>query len=514
MVHVASSTYECKFNGTTYTPGLFRPELIDDAGPPLCPDSNEIPAKSKYPFWFGATTAAHKIEGAYAEGGKGLDIWQTFEQLPGKVDNGDTAAQATDFYNKFKEDVKMMRWIGVRNFRMSISWSRVFPSGRGPANPEGVQFYKDVFATLRQNCIEPHVTLYHWDFPRALHAEYGGWINAKSQQDFTSYAKAMFTLFKDDVKYWYTFDSPETFCKEGYKDGTGAPGRCSDRTECLKGNSTTEPWLCTYNVLNAHARAEKWFRQIIPDGKLGFVTTLSYIQPFNYTSSNKNATNRLMIYDTFRFLDVLQLGDWNPLVKKVANTSGALPAFTEIEQDRLKNTTQDFLAFNYFKGTQYGAYSSYGSLKAKYVDKGVNGTMQKTVGDPSQAINPRGLRLLLGMLKTRYNNPPMIITENAMAELPQQRLSESLCDTERIKFYQYHVGNATTAYRWEGANVQGYFAGSLMDGFEWNDGYSKRTGIIYTDYTTMQRWYKTSALWLANRFGLTGNKGPPKNPVI
>lgn len=188
---------------------------------------------------------------------------------------------------RFEEDAKLMNYLGIRNFRMSISWPRIFPTGRPPLNQPGIDFYKRVIKTLRDNCIEPHLTLYHWDLPLTLYEEYGGWIDPRIEDDFVVYAETVWTHLKDDVQYWTTFNEPETFCVVGYEIGIHAPGRCSDRSKCPEGNSTTEGWKCAYHVINAHAKAERVFRKVVPNGKLGINLSMGYMIPSTDSEEDK-----------------------------------------------------------------------------------------------------------------------------------------------------------------------------------------------------------------------------------
>jgi beta-glucosidase len=255
-----------------------------------------------------------------------------------------------------------MSYLGIRNFRFSISWPRIFPTGRPPLNPPGIEFYKRVIATLRRHCIEPFVTLYHWDLPLPLYEEYGGFISRRVQDDFLVYAEAVWMALGDDVTYWTTFNEPETFCAMGYETGVHAPGRCSDRSRCAEGNSTTEGWLCAYNVLVTHARAEQLFRKVVPRGKLSMTLSMSYIKPLTESAQDVAACQRLMEFGAGRYLDPLYFGDWGPTLKNNM-AAGVLPAFSAEEVKLLQGIRHDFLALQHYTSV-YGGFSETAWLQA------------------------------------------------------------------------------------------------------------------------------------------------------
>lgn len=263
----------------------------------------------------GAATAAYQIEGAYSEDGRGATVWDDFSHTPGKTANGDTGDVADNSYHLFHEDIKLMKEMGINSYRFSLSWSRIVPDGEGAINQAGIDHYNALIDALMTANITPYVTLYHWDTPLHLEQEYGGWLNKTMETctyvsavlhkiirchvyadrnilyflfvlDFSAYADICFNSFGDRVKHWMTINEPMTVAINGYLTGDHAPGRCSDRTVCTDGNSSTEPYVAAHNMLNAHAAAaEVYHTQYASQrGVIAMVINTDYAYPFNTSS--------------------------------------------------------------------------------------------------------------------------------------------------------------------------------------------------------------------------------------
>ncbi|GAB4821358.1 hypothetical protein N2152v2_008404 [Parachlorella kessleri] len=550
-VHAAScNVAQAGSAADIYDPGPFDGSpapAVRPSGSSACPEPFGVPAGSQMPFWFGAATASYQIEGGVKEGGRGPSIWDTFAAVPGHTKHGDTGEVADDFYHKYLEDIQLMRSLGIRNFRMSLAWPRLFPNGTGQLNQAstatmgallelvaGIDFYNRVINALLANCIQPQLTLYHWDLPQALEDGYGGWLSPQIVKDFASYAEAAFKLFGDRVKYWSTLNEPLTFCTAGYKTGAMAPGRCSDRAKCPAGDSEKEPELCAYHALLAHAEAVPIFRRLVPDGKISLNTNLApFYMPLTREQKDVDATERLNTWTSGQYLDPLFQGDWSP-ARLASLPPNVLPRFTPEQQAALKAAQPDYLAINFYQGTY--AYYSKKAGRDRTTSRDAGGVPLPVADSSWLTVFPGALRAMLGWVQARYGRLPIIITENGV-DVPgeglagggggegggeeeeeeeegcrgplaeqqgedKQPLDEALCDAFRVDFFREYLGNASLAVRQDG----GYFAWSLLDNFEWADGYSKRFGIIRVDYTTLRRYYKASSLWLANLFGLTTAK--------
>ena len=301
-------------------------------------------------FLWGAATAAYQIEGASELDGRGPCIWDTFAAIPGKVANGDTGKIAADSYHKYKEDVKLLRDMGLNSYRFSISWSRILPDGTiAHVNQKGIEYYNNLINELIMYNIEPLVTLYHWDLPQALEDKYEGWLSSKIVDDFQAYSDICFTTFGDRVKKWITLNEPWSFTYMGYVTGSFAPGRCSDRNKCPRGDSGTEGYIAAHNALNAHAAVVDLYRrkyQQQQGGKIGIVINHDFGWPSSFSSAEDNeAAERHNVFQSAWFGDPITFGDYPQLMRRLVGDR--LPEFTA-EQSRLLKESYDFLGLNHY----------------------------------------------------------------------------------------------------------------------------------------------------------------------
>jgi beta-glucosidase/6-phospho-beta-glucosidase/beta-galactosidase len=480
-------------------------------------------SSSPYPsdFAWGAATASYQVEGAYNTDGRGMSIWDTFSHIPGKTANGDNGDVADDSYHRYKEDIKLAVEMGITHYRMSISWSRIMPDGKFPLNPKGVAYYNDVINTLLAHNIEPFVTLYHWDLPQALANDskgategdklFGkGWLDASIADDFVAFAEACFLQFGDRVSNWLTFNEPLTFVNMGYSAGIHAPGRC---TGCsLGGDSATEPYIAAHNVLRAHGKAVARFRQLkqasphMLDGKIGITLNCDWAEPFTSSQEDKDAATRNLEFQLAWYADPVFFGTYP--ASMVALVGDRLPKFTEEESAQLKGSW-DFFGLNHYTSTYVRKPDSPAPLPGKGGSWGADQYTAQTVtsieglpigvlADSSWLhVVPWGFRKMLNWVAERYGNPGIYVTENG-CDVPNESqlpLAEALNDQFRVDFYRGYLGNMAEAMK-DGVKVKGYFAWSLLDNFEWADGYSKRFGLHYVDYSdNLKRYKKASAKW-------------------
>ena len=456
-------------------------------------------------FAFGAATAAYQIEGAASEGGRGPSIWDSFSHEKGKTHNGDSGDVADDHYHRYPEDIELLAKAGIKHYRLSLSWSRLMPDGR-TLNEEGVAFYSSLLDLLKEKNIEPRVTLYHWDLPLSLEQEYGGWLSSDIVEDFAAYADRCFELFPQ-VRTWTTFNEPLTFVGGGYGTGVMAPGRCSDRTRCEEGDSETEPLLAAHHVLLAHAHAAHAFRARISDGTIDMVNCGWMAWPLREGSvDDANAASSFMEAQWAWFIDPLVRGDYPESLKARAL---ALPAFTEAEQKLLRGSV-DMLGVNYYTSRYVAAADAVypaasvgdaAGLPALNGEYHLDTSRSLSEGDPRIGVvggspwlyvAPSGLTDVLLWLQERYNLP-MAVTENGC---DQPSGEDEHDDVWRIDYLRTHIDGVATAIQ-RGADVQAYYAWSLLDNFEWADGYSKRFGLVFVDYDTLTRTPKRSFAWYA-----------------
>nr|6Z1H_A Chain A, ANCESTRAL RECONSTRUCTED GLYCOSIDASE [synthetic construct]6Z1H_B Chain B, ANCESTRAL RECONSTRUCTED GLYCOSIDASE [synthetic construct]6Z1M_A Chain A, Ancestral reconstructed glycosidase [synthetic construct]6Z1M_B Chain B, Ancestral reconstructed glycosidase [synthetic construct]6Z1M_C Chain C, Ancestral reconstructed glycosidase [synthetic construct] len=435
-------------------------------------------AKSlKFPkdFLWGAATAAYQIEGAANEDGRGPSIWDTFSHTPGKVHNGDNGDVACDHYHRYKEDVELMKELGLNAYRFSISWPRILPEGEGKVNQKGLDFYNNLIDELLENGIEPFVTLYHWDLPQALQDK-GGWENRETVDAFAEYARVCFERFGDRVKYWITFNEPNVFAVLGYLSGVHPPGM----------KDLKKAFRAAHNLLLAHARAVKAYREISQNGQIGITLNLSPVYPASDNEEeDKAAAERADQFNNW-FLDPIFKGKYEHMLERlgeqIAANGGELPEITD--EMEILSASLDFIGLNYYTSNLVRANPNSGSSSVKPPD------LPRT--DMGWEIYPEGLYDLLKRIHEKYNLP-IYITENGMA-VDDEVEDGAVHDTNRIDYLKEHLEAVHKAIE-EGVNVRGYFVWSLMDNFEWANGYSKRFGLIYVDYKTQKRTPKKSAYW-------------------
>ncbi|PWZ44057.1 hypothetical protein Zm00014a_032332 [Zea mays] len=475
----------------------------------------DVPQRSMFPpdFVFGASTSAYQIEGGWNEDGKGPSSWDYFcHNFPEWIldkSNGDVAA---DSYHMYPEDVRLLKEIGMDAYRFSISWSRILPNGtlEGGINPDGIKYYKNLINLLLENGIEPFVTIFHWDTPQALMDKYGGFLDKSIVKDYTDFAKVCFDNFGDKVKNWFTFNEPETFCTFSHGTGQCAPGRCSPgiitptgSTSCANpiGNSLTEPYIVGHNLLRAHAEAVDLYNKYYKgeNGRIGIVFDVMGRVPFEKTAFiDQQAEERSWDINLGWFLEPVVRGDYPFSMRSLVRDR--LPFFTDEEREKLVGS-YDMLGLNYYTSrfSKHIDITQHNTLRLNtddaYASQETKGPDGEPIGPPMGNwiyLYPQGLKDLLKIMKEKYGNPPMYITENGMAEVD---LGNNLNDQKRIDYLQSHLAALQESVQ-SGANVKGYFLWSLLDNFEWFCGYTQPYGIVYVDRNDgCKRYMKQSAKW-------------------
>ncbi|KAJ0037375.1 hypothetical protein Pint_24090 [Pistacia integerrima] len=458
-------------------------------------------------FIFGAGSAAYQSEGAAFEDGKGKSIWDTFvRKYPEKIADKSNGDAADDFYHRYKEDIKLMKTIGLDSFRFSLSWSRILPKGKlsGGVNPLGVKFYNNLINELLANGIKPFVTLFHFDTPQALEDEYGSLLSVKIVDDYLEYVDFCFKTFGDRVKLWVTMNEPNGFVVDGYNGGSFAPGRCSNYVgTCPAGDSATEPYIATHHLLLCHAAAVKLYRKKykpFQKGEIGItIVTNWYIAKFNTTSSHR-AASRAMDFLFGWFVNPITFGEYPKSMQSIVGRR--LPKFTEAQSKMLKGSF-DFLAVNYYTTNYADNDLSFNGFNLSYTaDRQANLTTEKNgvpIGTSTSLswlfIHPKGLQEFLLYIKEHYNNPVIYITENGMADNASLPLKDALNDKLRIAYHHDHLIHLLKSIK-DGVRVKGYYIWSFFDDFEWDAGYTVRFGITYVDYkNNLRRHLKSSAYW-------------------
>ena len=418
-------------------------------------------------FVWGAATAAYQVEGAATEDGRGESIWDRFSATPGKVVNGHTGAVACDTYHRYAEDIGLMRSLGIGAFRLSVAWPRILPEGRGRVNQAGLDFYDRLVDDSLANGLDPYVTLYHWDLPQVLE-DRGGWPARETVEAFTEYTEVVVSRLGDRVRHWITQNEPWVASWLGYGLGVHAPGRKSDSDALAAG----------HHILVAHGRAAEVLRREAPASEVGIAIDLVPMYPFSDNEADVEAAHR---EDGFRnrwFLEpVLGRGYPEDMLERYAEI---LPTIEDGDMDTIA-APLDFLGINYY--TRSVVRASVGEVPAE-------GAEHTEMG---WEVYPDGLYRLLVHLQTVYEPPELYITENGAA-FADTRENGRVPDSKRVSYLEGHLDAVVTAIA-EGVPVRGYFLWSLLDNFEWAFGYSRRFGIVYVDFDTLERVPKDSFTW-------------------
>lgn len=448
-------------------------------------------------FVFGAATAAYQIEGAAQEDGRGPSIWDTFSRTPGRVLGGDTGDVACDHYHRWESDLDMIAEMGIRAYRFSIAWPRIQPTGRGPANVAGLDFYSRLVDGLRERGIEPVATLYHWDLPQALE-DAGGWPVRDTALAFADYAHIVGEALGDRVHTWTTLNEPWCSAYLGYSQGGHAPGR-------------TEPAaaLAAVHHLNlAHGLGNAALRSVVSadaqhsvtlnfhvlrDGGDGFAEASRRIDAL----ANRAFTGPMLkgAYPADLIADTAEVTDWS---------------FVEDGDLSIVHAPIDFLGVNYYSTATVRMWDGRSPREThdghRRSDLGTawpgSDGLVEFVAQPGPYtdmgwnIAPEGLEQLLGDLSREFPKTPLVITENGAAFPDTVGPDGQVHDADRVDYIRRHLGAARAAIR-DGVDLRGYFVWSLLDNFEWGYGFSKRFGVVRVDYDTGERTIKDSGRWYA-----------------
>jgi len=427
-------------------------------------------------FLWGVSTAAFQIEGAHDADGKGSSIWDVFTSQKGKIKNGHHALTACDFYNSYQNDIDLIRELNIPNFRFSISWPRIMPTGVHPVNQAGIEYYNKIIDALLNAGIEPWITLYHWDLPHALETK-GGWTNRESVSWFSEYVEVCAQYFGDRVKNWMVINEPSVFTGAGYFLGIHAPGK-KGITNYLK---------AMHHVTLATAAGAKILRNRIPEANIGTTFSCTHIEPATESAKDIEAAKRVDTLLNRTFIEpILGLGYPQtdlPVLKKLNNY---------ILDDDLNNLSFDFD----FIGLQcYTREVVKSSMLIPYIGAELISAEKRNVISTEMGweVYPPALYHVLKKFNEYKGIKKIIITENGAA-FPDTLSNGKVYDIKRTHYIQDHLEQILKAKK-DGLNVEGYFVWSLTDNFEWAEGYNARFGLIHVDFDTQQRTIKHSGLW-------------------
>jgi beta-glucosidase len=413
------------------------------------------------------------VEGAVETDGRGPSIWDTFCATPGAIRNGDNGSRACDFYHRYREDIALMRDAGIDAFRFSISWPRILPSGRGPINAAGLDFYERLVEELLTAGIQPFPTLYHWDLPQALE-DAGGWPARETAEAFAEYASIVGDRLGDRVEHWMTHNEPYCSSWLGYVVGVHAPGR-KDRAAGA---------AAVHHVLLSHGLAVQALRATCPNAEVGIVLDSWPIHPATADPADIEAARQVDGARNRLFFDPVLRGEYP--VDVLAWLGSDCPRILDGDLETI-STPIDFVGINNYSRRVVRA----GAPGEEPIDITPAENSQTGLG---WEIYPNGLREVIARLHREYNVETIYVTENGAAFPDVRDEDGEVRDLNRVAYLEGYLTEVARAIA-EGAPVRGYFAWSLLDNFEWAQGYSQRFGIVYVDFETLERIPKSSYYW-------------------
>ena len=420
-------------------------------------------------FLWGVATAAYQIEGAAREDGKGPSLWDIFSHIHGKIRDGSSGDIACDHYHRWQSDFILLTELGVNAYRFSVSWPRVLPEGKGQVNLKGLDFYSRLVDGLLERGITPMVTLWHADHPQALE-ECGGWVNRGMVDWFADYAALLFDHLGDRVQHWITLNEPNCFLYQGLGTGGIAPG-ISDWQQCYQG---------IHHALLAHGEAVRRFRQSGRPGGIGITMSVDLWKPASEDLQDVTAAEYADVQNNWWLLDPLFKGRYP--VAFLQNLQENAPRIAPGDCESMAESC-DYLGVNYYwKNIVRAGEQRLGqAAKSEYTSTG-------------GVVDAQGLVEVLDNLYRRYGRQVIYITENGLYENNPPPVDGLCDDPNRVAFLKAHTSALAEAIQ-RGIDVRGYFFWSLLDNFEWSEGYRPRLGLYYTDYVSQQRVPKRSALW-------------------
>jgi beta-glucosidase len=449
-----------------------RPQAAQfDTTPGVPPEAFQFPKD----FYWGTATAAYQIEGAWNEDGKGESIWDRFSHTVGKIKGASTGDVACDSYHRYKEDIALMKAMHLNSYRFSISWPRIQPSGTGAANRKGLEYYDRLVDALLEAKIRPLPTLFHWDLPQALQDK-GGWPNRDVAECFADYSGIMAKAIGDRITNWTIFNEPSIFTLEGYYFGKHAPG-----------HTDLQEYLHATHVVNlAQGQAFRAIKAARPGAKVGTAFNTTHAEPKTASEADQAAAERYHALFNLWFVDPAVKGEYPKILadRLPSETLGVRTGDMDITKVPL-----DFFGINYYDRAIVWDAKGFESL---HVDSSEGKQGPRT--EFGWEVWPDSFYKLLMRITRDYNSPILEVTENGCSYGDTPDEHGRIPDQRRVEFYRGYVGAVGRAIK-DGANVRGYHAWSLMDNFEWAEGYSQRFGLAYVDFRSQKRTLKDSGKW-------------------
>ena len=435
-------------------------------------------------FFWGTATASYQIEGAWNEDGKGESIWDRFAHTPGKIKNGDTGDMACDSYRRWREDIALMRAMNHNSYRFSIAWPRIQPSGSGAANAKGLDFYSRMVDGLLEAHIRPLVTLYHWDLPQALE-DAGGWPNRDTAARFADYVQVMAQSLGDRVSDWILFNEPDAFVDLGHLEGTHAPGR----------KSLLDFLAATHVVNLAQGAGFHALKATRPSSRVGTAFSMSPCEPATDSEDDKVAAERAHAVTNTWFLDPALRGRYSDALTFLPETAMGIKS-GDMEKTR---APLDFIGINlYYRiiASAPGTMERFSHAQEWLFPVKMDGGQQGPKTDIGWEVWPKALYDMVMRITRDYNRPVIEITESGCSYNDGPDASGTVHDPRRVAYHREYLAALARSIA-DGADVRGYHAWSLLDNFEWAEGYSQRFGLTYVDFKTQKRTIKDSGRWYA-----------------
>jgi beta-glucosidase len=430
-------------------------------------------------FLWGSATASYQVEGAVNEDGRGASIWDTFSHTPGKTHNGDTGDVSTDSYHRYPEDIALMQALGLKSCRFSVAWSRIFPTGAGAPNQAGVDHYRKFCAALRTAGIEPWCTLYHWDLPQTLEDK-GGWQNRDTAKRFADYAGYTAGKLADVCSHFMTMNEISTFVDLGYGQGIHAPGLKLSRGQLAQ---------VRHHAVLGHGLSVAAIRAAVPHAKVGSAENLQAIVPVFDAPEHVAAAKKAMVEENAGYLTVMRTGRYTDQYLQNLGSDG--PKFTPDELKAI-GAPLDFQGLNVYTATYVRAMNN-----ARGYDVVGNPSSYPHMESPWLTLGPDALYWAPKLADEAFHLKEIYITENGCSSADVIADDGHIYDTDRVMYLRSYLTQLQRATS-EGVPVKGYFCWSLLDNYEWADGYDKRFGITYVDFKTQKRTPKLSSEFYRN----------------
>ncbi|RKN22014.1 beta-glucosidase [Micromonospora musae] len=433
------------------------------------PTPRRAPLRFPAGFGWGASTSAYQIEGATKDDGRGESIWDTFSRTPGRVRNGDTGDVAADHYHRYRDDLDLMRDLGLRSYRFSIAWPRIQPDGTGAPNQRGLDFYRRLLDGLHERGITPMATLFHWDLPQALQ-DAGGWESRDTAYRFAEYAETMFRALGDRVPTWLTVNEPKTVVQNGYLSGHHAPGR----------QDPEAAYLVAHHLQLAHGLAVRALRATGP-GRIGPALNLHPCYPADDSPEAAAAARLYDGYENRLYLDPVLTGRYpHDVLADLGAQSRMVQGIADGDLEVI-SAPIDILAVQYYTPIYVTA-------------QGGTARRHPTSEAEWQQIHPEGMYDILTRVTRDYGPIPITVTENGLPTPDTVGTDGTVDDAGRVAFLRDHLAAAHRALT-DGVPLESFHVWSLLDNFEWAEGYDQRWGLVYVDYATQRRILKRSAHW-------------------